>query len=244
MKKKSLITMLVALSLVGVVLVGATLAYLSDTTGEVENTFTVGNVDVDLVEPDWDPDEDGKNLEPGASVDKNPMIVNTGKNAGYVLMSVDGMEEMAAAGFSAVYDAANWTLVDADGKVLEVPANNALVDGYYAYNAVLAAGETTKPLFEKVTFNGGEQEETVYTITAVIDETNGQITHYEYVIDGETLEAATYEEAEAALIAEYGDALSFVFNLTVKGYAIQTTGFEETGMEGWVPAVLGEDNAE
>lgn len=240
MKKKSLITMLTALCLAGVVMVGATLAYLTASTDEKVNTFTVGNVKIDLEEPDWDP-ENGKDLEPGAEVSKNPMILNTGKNDGYVLMQVSGMDEMAAQGFSAVYDSANWTLVDENGNALDVPEGSALVDGYYAYNEVLPAGATTPALFESVAFNGGEQEDETHMITAVIDETNGQITGYEYVVNGVTYTAASYEEAEAALLEAYGSELGYVFDLTVKGYAIQTKGFENNVTTEWVPALLGEE---
>ena len=48
--KKSLITMLVAIVLVAAVGVGATLAFLTDSTKEKVNTFTVGNVDIELTE--------------------------------------------------------------------------------------------------------------------------------------------------------------------------------------------------
>lgn len=238
MKKKSLITMLTALTLAGVVLVGATLAYLTSNDTAV-NTFTVGNVNIDLIEPDWNPEEgDGQNLEPGATVDKNPMIVNTGKNEGYMLMHIDGMAEMAAAGFSAVYDATNWTYVDENGNELPVPANNALVDGYYAYNFVVAAGEKTAPLFEQVVYSKDAVQDDTHVIEAVLNEETGEITGYTYKIGEETKTAATYEEAEAALLEAYGASYGVSFDLTVTGYAIQTTGFEETGMAGWVPALI------
>lgn len=65
MKKKSLLTMLLALTLVAVVGVGATLAYLSDSTGAMTNTFTVGNgidmkQDEEDIDYDYDKDDDGK----------------------------------------------------------------------------------------------------------------------------------------------------------------------------------------
>ena len=50
MNKKSLISMLVSLCLVGVIGLGATFAYLSTTTGTLTNTFTVGNVNGTLLE--------------------------------------------------------------------------------------------------------------------------------------------------------------------------------------------------
>jgi len=48
--KKKLITLIVALALVASVGVGATLAYLSDTTETVENVFQVGNINISVVE--------------------------------------------------------------------------------------------------------------------------------------------------------------------------------------------------
>ena len=50
---KKLITMLAALGLVGCVGVGSTLAYLTDTTAPVVNTFTVGEVKIDLIESQY-----------------------------------------------------------------------------------------------------------------------------------------------------------------------------------------------
>ncbi|MBE5857386.1 MAG: hypothetical protein E7296_07435 [Lachnospiraceae bacterium] len=75
--KKSLITMLVALVLVAAVGVGATLAYLSDKTGTVKNTFTIGKVDIDLTEY-VDGEESAEGFDytrvlPGARLSKNPV---------------------------------------------------------------------------------------------------------------------------------------------------------------------------
>lgn len=47
MKKAKLVTTLGAVALIGVIGVGSTFAYLSDKTGTVTNTFTVGNVSFD-----------------------------------------------------------------------------------------------------------------------------------------------------------------------------------------------------
>ena len=47
MKNKKLLTTLGAVALLGAIGVGSTLAYLTDTTGTVTNTFTVGNVTFD-----------------------------------------------------------------------------------------------------------------------------------------------------------------------------------------------------
>ena len=51
MKKKSLVMMVISLALVGTIMVGATLAYYTDKTEAVTNTFSVGaNVDINLYE--------------------------------------------------------------------------------------------------------------------------------------------------------------------------------------------------
>lgn len=55
---------------------GAALAYMTE-TDEVTNVFTVGNLDVGLREPEWNPDEgDGVNMYPGYTVYKNPTMKN------------------------------------------------------------------------------------------------------------------------------------------------------------------------
>lgn len=82
MKKKSLLTMLLALTLVAVVGVGATLAYLSDSTGAMTNTFTVGSgiditQDEEDIDYDYDKDDDG-NVDPEYDEDGDG-VVDEGK---------------------------------------------------------------------------------------------------------------------------------------------------------------------
>lgn len=77
MKKK--ITLVVALALVLVVGVFGTLAWLTDTTQTVTNTFTVGNVDITLAETDATTDTDGNQAKsfkmvPGVEIDKDPKV--------------------------------------------------------------------------------------------------------------------------------------------------------------------------
>ncbi|MBQ8258507.1 MAG: hypothetical protein IJY97_03000, partial [Clostridia bacterium] len=55
MKKKILISAIVALSLALLVAVGGTIAWLIDSDGNVVNTFTPSNVDVEVLEHDYVP---------------------------------------------------------------------------------------------------------------------------------------------------------------------------------------------
>lgn len=77
MRRRIMITAAaLAATLLAVNCAGMTLSYL--TSGEsVTNTFTVGDLDIDMKEPDWNPDDgDGKNVYPGYSVYKNPTVKN------------------------------------------------------------------------------------------------------------------------------------------------------------------------
>ena len=83
MKKKTL-ALLLALVLVFGAAVGGTIAYLTDTTGPIANTFTVGKVDITLTETfNTDTNNDQKNdawqaqLIPGTTYAKDPVVTVT-----------------------------------------------------------------------------------------------------------------------------------------------------------------------
>ena len=87
MKKRSK-TILTAI-LIGAALgisAGALSAYMTSSE-TATNTFTAGEVKIDLQEPAWKP-EDGKHLVAKQTVLKDPKIKNTGKNPAYVFMTV------------------------------------------------------------------------------------------------------------------------------------------------------------
>lgn len=268
MKRKGILSIVMALCLAAVVMIGATLAYFTSSTGDVVNTFTVGNVNIDLTEPGWKPD-DAKNLEPGATVKKDPQISNTGEGAGYILMKVSGMEKMAAQGFSAVYDTANWELVNEKGEKLAVPEGNTLVDGYYVYKSgALASGATTAPLFSEVKLSEDAKEisSTVYKVMGNFEDENGLFTYKDaagnvieanagrqpsvfnedgtpkvtYTINGVSGKTfATAEDAKDYVLENFKESAEFVFDLTVQGFAIQTTNIDFEPYTNWVGALTG-----
>lgn len=97
MKQKS-IALVLALVLVVGGAIGGTLAWLMDTTDTVTNTFTVGNIDIDLKEHDLvngkltDDEvtsEDTYKILPGTSQLKDPFVrVEKGSEACYVFVQV------------------------------------------------------------------------------------------------------------------------------------------------------------
>ena len=67
-------------------LTGGAFAYFTDADSAV-NTFTVGSVKIDLQEPGFNEDE-GINITPGKTVEKDPQILNTGNNDAFVYMQI------------------------------------------------------------------------------------------------------------------------------------------------------------
>lgn len=91
--KKKITAIFLCVALVAIAVVGASLAYFTDTDNET-NTFTVGNVKIDLIEQQrgengLEPFKQDKTLVPGKSNDGNAVskiatVQNTGKNNAWV----------------------------------------------------------------------------------------------------------------------------------------------------------------
>lgn len=143
MKKKllslALLTVFVSLMALG------TAAYFS-AEGRATNVITTGNVKVELHE--WadeaktEPFKDVTGVMPGASVTKIVEVENIGVGEAWVRVQVTKAIDMEDPDLSLIvidFDEENWT----QGE-----------DGWWYCNAPLAAGETTEPLFEHVSFEG------------------------------------------------------------------------------------------
>lgn len=147
MKKKILATCLVV-CLLATAIIGTTLAYFTD-TDEKTNTFTVGNVDITLTEPNWDISgvEDAHEVYPGEPLAKDPTVTNDGKNPCFVRIKVTGQDCLMPEGmitFRTDY---------VDGKLGDGWVDGA--DGYFYYEGVLAVGATTDALFDQIVIPTG-----------------------------------------------------------------------------------------
>lgn len=188
MKKKILALALVVVLAVTAV-TGATLAYFTD-EDDATNTFTVGNVSIDLTEPKWDANgsEDAPEVYPGEALAKDPTVTNDGANPCFVRVSVEGLDSLGNAGMITyrtdyVADAlgTNWVLH---------------TDGYYYYTKVLAVGETTDALFDQIVIptgltNGDGTTEYDIDVTAYAVQAQGAKPSFSAV------EAMTVEEIAA-----------------------------------------------
>lgn len=144
MKKKNVLTMALSVSLVGVIAVGGTLAYLTANTGVVTNTFTASsNIEMNLTET-WyengvlktDPDTHAPlrtdkassygNVLPDIAYQKDPAVQMTSVPSGgaYVFMAVTGLDTTAADKYTVV------TTIDDEWEKITTGTGN---DGLYVY---------------------------------------------------------------------------------------------------------------
>ena len=85
MKKRSIGILLAGLLVVSAA-IGGTAAWLTDAK-EATNTFIVGDLEIDLEEPNWN---DNQKIYPGVEIPKNPEVtVKVGSEECYVFVSVD-----------------------------------------------------------------------------------------------------------------------------------------------------------
>lgn len=162
MKKKSLLTMLGALALVGSIGIGSTLAYLSSTTTVMTNTFSVGKVSVKQDESDESTEDKTDrtttgntytDITPGDVLVKDPTATVVANSADcYVFMQLSGADELAAQNFTfGGFDSTKWI------KVADEDNNTATpYDGLYRYASIVtkSATDTKLPaLFTTVTYS-------------------------------------------------------------------------------------------
>ena len=149
--KKRILTVALVVALLATCIGGATLAYLTDSEAKT-NTFTVGNVEIKLLESTLHRDNDqatneqiianaesystyleeaGKNIVPGEWVMKAPYIQNVGKNDAYVRTRVRFEKDEALNLYVMEYTTAqnegaivkSMALLDADGMLIKKVAN-------------------------------------------------------------------------------------------------------------------------
>ena len=112
MKKKTFVIAL-CLALVVAFAAGGAIAWLTDTTDPVTNTFTVGNIDITLAETTTD-----YKMIPGSTIAKDPKVtVEAGSEACWLFVKID---ESANLGTYISYTVATgWT----KGDGTSIPAN-------------------------------------------------------------------------------------------------------------------------
>lgn len=158
-------TAVLAGSLAAVLTIPAMLAYLTDFDENVNKFTFASNLTAEVVEPSWDTTDknsDGvpdaaENVVPNQVIAKDPAITVTGSDA-YVWMEVTiPRAAIVTDGESVARENPIFEFTANTGKWESVSTTkpNGYVKHVYRYtggdNGVLAAGETTEPLFTSVT---------------------------------------------------------------------------------------------
>ena len=118
MNAKKIVTAGLALVMVAGISVAGTLAYLTAQTTEKINTFTVGDISIELTEPDWTAGTGSEKILPGDEVPKDPTVtVKANSEACYVYVAIDNglkLDDGTLAGTLNI-DSANWNVVKTSG---------------------------------------------------------------------------------------------------------------------------------
>ena len=168
--KRKLLAMCLVAALAATAVIGGTLAYFTDSDA-AENTFTVGNVDIALTEPDWEAEgkAEAETVYPGEPLAKDPTVENIGANPCFVRVSVSNLDQFGEKGdivYLTGYQEGELGEGWVDGK-----------DGYFYWTKPLAARGTeddewnqglvskTAPLFDQIKMPvglvGGEEAEPI-----------------------------------------------------------------------------------
>lgn len=169
MKKKTL-ALFLALALVLVGIIGGTMAWLTDTTDEVVNTFTDSDIDITLAETTG---EDYK-MVPGYTISKDPKVtVETGSEKCYLFVK---LEESTNFDSFLTYEIADgWTALDGVDNVYYRTVDTADMGTAYSVledDQVTVKGEVTKEMMNALT----EETYPTLTVTAYASQFNKNAT--------------------------------------------------------------------
>lgn len=160
MNKKKLVTTLGSLALVGAIGVGATLAYLTDQTANVTNTFNLSDKttiyldEQNMANPNGDRIDHNEYIDviPGMSYDKDPTVTVANANVRqYVFMAVKENDNV-----SYVYDDDNWIKVST-----EADENNGFT--IYRYKDIVNAQTTDNEETGRGVYKEGIQLPALFT---------------------------------------------------------------------------------
>lgn len=186
MKKKSL-ALVLALVMIVVCVVGGTLAWLIATTSEVKNTFTVGDINIELKETGATVANDGSatkefKMIPGYTITKDPKVtVVAGSEDCYLFVKVEKSSNFNS--FMTYTMATGWTALTG-------------VDGVY-YREVAAS--TTDQAFDVLKDNQVSVKDTVTKadMNALTENTYPTLTFTAYACQLNSTNGTTFSPAEA-----------------------------------------------
>lgn len=139
--KKKIISIALVVAMIAIIAAGS-FAYFTDTK-QADNTFTVGNVKIELTEPSWNTNgNESDDVYPGEALPKDPTVKNVGDNPCFVRVKVTGLNCLGEENMI-TYET-NY-VKGALGEGWELGA-----DGYFYYTKVLNKDNDTTALFDQI----------------------------------------------------------------------------------------------
>lgn len=201
MKKKSIVILVTAVVLMLSVSAGGMLAYFSDTK-TATNTFTVGNVNIELDETEWNSSE-AHVIVPGTSFAKNPVVtVLSGSQESYVrmLVTVDHVskwdevfKDKGGANLRDIFKGYNEEKWGYAGESRDANADTITYEFRYATTVNAVSGdEELEPLFTSVVIPSDLDDEL---------EVFNDVNSLNIVVKADAIQALTFADADAAWAA-------------------------------------------
>ena len=203
MKKKIFQKIILSAFLMGVMFVGAVSANFVDMDVAV-NTFTIGKIEIDLLEPGWEAPDD---IVPEQEVEKDPYVENTGEDDAFVFMEVivpyakvetaneDGTRNPAADTQLFTYEVnSGWV----EARPPQKDFRTKTVSYLYAYGTseamtVLAPGTSTNPVFDQVKFAN------------VIEDESLEKTSYEILVNAYGIQVINVDDGKVVVDGDNAD---------------------------------------
>lgn len=176
-KKVNCKNVVIAAAIIMVLAIGCMAAFFTD-ADDATNVFTVGNVSIDLTEPNWDT-ANSQHITPNKTIAKDPQVTNDGANDAFCFIEVevpraniktansDGSVNAAAVQDLFTYKVnSDWALI----KTATTTTKSTYTYAYVGTNGnmkALTPGRTTTPVFNSVTFVNaieGQLDNSVQTI--------------------------------------------------------------------------------
>ena len=171
-KSHKLYSIIAICSFFMVFLLNGILAYFQDTEA-VTNVFTIGEVNIELIEKTTgdalystitndDIEVDGQtvkgiaNLVPGQVINKMPYVENVGKNDAYIYMQVKVPVTTISGNKTQLFSytaKSGWTLIDSKNEIEDGVEYNVF---RYSYDNALAINGSTETLFDSITVVDGD----------------------------------------------------------------------------------------
>lgn len=158
-----LIVAILAVAVLATVAISGTVAWLTDSTSTVVNTFTVGDIDIELKEHEYVPESNTLNnnlvdknenykVIPGGTSPKDPMVtVNKGSEKCYVYALVKNNLVVNGNCVATLAVNSSWS------PVASITKSDGTTETLYKYSQIvdaLAESKTLPAIFNSVTYDG------------------------------------------------------------------------------------------